>query len=135
MEPKGSLPHSHEPATCPCSEPHQYSPSPTIPLLGDQFQYYSTICAWVLQVVSFPQDSPPEHCMRHSSPPYKLHAPAQLILDLITQIIFGEEFRSFSSSLCSLFHSPVTLVLLRPKYPSWNPTLKHSQPMFLPQCK
>ena len=108
MEPEGLRPHSHEPATCPYSEPHQYSPNPTIPLLGDQFQYYPPICAWVLQVVFFPQVSPPKHCMHHSSSPYKLHAPAHLILlDLIIQIIFGEEFRSFSSYLCSLFHSPV----------------------------
>jgi len=42
-------------------------------------------------------------------PSYKLHAPTHLILlDLITQIIFGEEFRSFSSSFFGLFHSPVT---------------------------
>jgi hypothetical protein len=32
---------------------------------------------------------------------------------LITQIIFGEEYRSVSSSLCSFLHYPVPL---RPKY-------------------
>jgi len=38
--------------------------------------------------------------------------PAHLILlNLITQIIFGEQYRSQSSSLCSLLHSPVNLSL------------------------
>jgi hypothetical protein len=36
---------------------------------------------------------------------------------LITRIIFGDEYRSLSSSLCSLLHSPCRLVPLRPKYP------------------
>jgi hypothetical protein len=34
---------------------------------------------------------------------------------LITRIIFGDEYRSLSSSLYSLLHSPVTLSLLGPK--------------------
>jgi hypothetical protein len=33
---------------------------------------------------------------------------------VITQIIFGDEYRSSSSSLCSLLHSPVTPSLLGP---------------------
>ena len=37
-----------------------------------------------------------------------------ILLDLITQIIFGEECRSLSSSLCSFLHSPVTSSLLGP---------------------
>jgi hypothetical protein len=32
---------------------------------------------------------------------------AHLILDLITRIVFGDEYRSLSSSLCSLLHSRV----------------------------
>jgi hypothetical protein len=36
MEPDGSLPHSKQPATCPCPEPAQSSPYP-IPLLEDPF--------------------------------------------------------------------------------------------------
>jgi hypothetical protein len=48
---------------------------------------------------------------------------------LITRIIFGDEYRSLSSSLCSLLHSPVTSSLLGP-----NILLEHPQPMFLPQC-
>jgi hypothetical protein len=33
---------------------------------------------------------------------------------LITQIIFGDEYRSLSSSLCSLLHSPVFSSILGP---------------------
>jgi hypothetical protein len=36
--------------------------------------YYPTFYAWVSQVVSFPQVSPPKPCIRLSSPPYALHA-------------------------------------------------------------
>ena len=47
------------------------------------------------------------------------------VLDLITRIIFGKEYRSLSFSLCSLLHS----CYLVPQYP----TFEHPQPMFLPQ--
>jgi hypothetical protein len=36
---------------------------------------------------------------------------------LITRTIFGDEYRSLSSSLCSLLHSPVTPTLLGPNTP------------------
>src|SRR5215468_6038179 len=41
--------------------------------------------------------------------------PAHLILlDLTTSTILGNEYRSFSSSLCNFLHSPVTSSLLGP---------------------
>ena len=37
-----------------------------------------------------------------------------ILLDFITRTILGEEYKSFSSSLCNLPHSPVTSFLLSP---------------------
>ena len=48
--------------------------------------------------------------------------------------ILGEQYRSFSSSLCSFSPLPCYPVPLRPKY-SQQPILKHPKPTFLPQYK
>jgi len=50
-----------------------------------------------------------------SSLPLRATCPAHLILlDLITKTIFGEEYRSLSSSLCSFLYFPVTSSLVEP---------------------
>jgi len=47
--------------------------------------------------------------------PIRATCPAYfIILGLITQIIFGEEYRSLTSSLCSFFHSAVISSVLGP---------------------
>ena len=49
------------------------------------------------------------------SSPIRATRPAHLILlDFITRTILGEEFQSFSSSLCNLLHSPATSSRLGP---------------------
>ena len=49
------------------------------------------------------------------SSPIRATCPAHLILlDFITRTILGEDYKSFSSSLCSPLHSPVTSSLLGP---------------------
>ena len=87
---------------------------PPIPLPEDPFEYYPPIYAWVFQVVSFPQGAPPKTCMHLFFPPYVLHASPSHSSWFITWIIFGEECRSLSSSLCSVLHSPVTSSLSGP---------------------
>ena len=52
--------------------------------------------------------------------PYPIRAtcPAHLIfLDFITRTVFGEQYRSLRSSLCSFLHSPVTSSLLGTNIP------------------
>jgi len=47
------------------------------------------------------------------SSPIRATCPAHLILlDFVTRTILGEKYKSFSSSLCNLLHSPVTSSLL-----------------------
>ena len=49
--------------------------------------------------------------------PMRVAYPSHLILlDFITRTIFGEKYRSLSSSLCSFFPFPCYLVSLSPKY-------------------
>jgi len=58
---------------------------------------------------------PHEDSIRPPLRPIHTTCPAHLILlDFITRTILGEAYRSLSSSLCSLLHSPVTSTLLSP---------------------
>ena len=53
----------------------------------------------------------------HQNPVYTIRATCTahlILLDFITRIILGEQYRSLSSSLCNFLHSPVTPSLLSP---------------------
>ena len=63
----------------------------------------------------FPSGFPTKTLYTLLSSPTHATCPAYLILlDFITCTMLGEEYKSFSSSLCSLLHFPVTLSLLGP---------------------
>jgi hypothetical protein len=64
-------------------------------------------------MVSFPQASPPNPV--HTSPlPHMCHMPGPSHLDFTTRTILGKEYRSLSSSLCHVLHSPIPSSLLGP---------------------
>ena len=134
MEPGVLLPHPQVPATCLYLEPDQSSLCP-IPLLEDPSWYYNSVYVYVFQVVSCPQVSPPKHYAPLLSPIRATCPVHPIFLNLITWIIYGDEYRWLSSSLCSLLHSIIAFVPLRPTYLFKKPLLEHPKPVFLPQCE
>jgi len=69
------------------------------------------------------------------SPTRATCAAQTILLDLITRIIFGEQYRLRSFSLSSLLSSPVTSSFLHPKHISQHPILESPQPAFFPECE
>ena len=75
----------------------------------------STHLRLVLPSCLLPSGFPTKTLYTPLSSPTCATCPAHLILlDFITRTILGEEYKSFSSSLCNLLHSPITLSLQGP---------------------
>ena len=98
MEPEGSLPRLQVSTTCPYPEPNQSSPPP--PPHPTAWRFNLILCTHLR--LGLPGGF------------FTWGFPTQNLLDFITRIIFGEEYRSLSPSLCSFFHSLVTSSLLGP---------------------
>ena len=105
MEAEGSILHLQVPATCPYPESDHSTPCPPSHFLKIHLN---------IIVPSMPGSSRWSLSLRfrHQNPVYTSPLPHTcyvlrhiILLDLITQKIFGEEYRSLSSSLCSFLHS------------------------------
>jgi len=112
METEDSLPHSQAKTTSHYPELAQSHSPPiswrTILILSSHLRLGLPSCL-------FPTGFPTKHLYTPLLSPYVLPAPTHLIiLDFITLTIFGDQYRSLSSSLCSFLHSPVTPSLLGP---------------------
>jgi hypothetical protein len=135
MEHEGSLPHSQDPASCPWPEPDQCS----------QYLYHiswRSISIWCshlrlrLRSGLFPLGLPTKILYVPLSLSIRATCHVHLIfLDLITRIIFGDEHRALSSSLCSLVQSLVTSSLVALISSSAPYSVTPTQSLFLPQCE
>jgi hypothetical protein len=110
QEPKGSTPHSQQPATGPYHEPVKSNPTPAIlpkihsdPILPPM----PWSSEWSL---SF--RLPHQHLVHFSM---RATCPVHLIcLDPICLMIFGAECKLCSSSVCNFLYSPITSSLVGP---------------------
>ena len=115
MEPERSLSHSQVPATCPYPESARSSPYPRHPTSWRSILILSSQLSLGLPSALIPSGFPTQTLYAHLLSPIRATYTTNLILlDFITRTIFGEQYRSLSSSLCSFLHSLVTSSLLVP---------------------
>ena len=112
MESEGSLLQSQEATTCPYTEPDQSSPWP-IPFPWISNLILSSHLCMGLSSGFFPSTMPTKPL--HATLPH-MWSVHLFLLDLITRIIFGENYRSLSSLLCSFLGPPVPSSLIGPNF-------------------
>jgi len=110
MESEGSLSQSQEPTTCLYSEPDQSSSCP-IPFPWISTLILSSHLCMGLSSGFFPSTMPTKPL--HGPLPHMCSVHL-FLLDSITRIIFGENYRSLSPLLCSFLGSPVPSSLILP---------------------
>ena len=86
-------------------------------------------------MVSFTQISPQKPCIHLPlvlSPTRATCSAHPILIDFIGRTKYGDEYRSYSSSLCSLLH-PRYLIPFGSKYFLWHPIFAYPHLMFFPQ--
>ena len=133
MDPKGSLPHSQVPASCPHPESARSS-TYTSHFLNIHL-ILSSHLSLSLPSGLFHSDFPTITLyMTLFSPIRATYSASLILLDFIIRKILGEEYRSWSSSLRNFPHSTFTSFILGVNI-LLNTILKHLQPTYLPQYK
>lgn len=114
MKPGGPLPLSQQPAICPY-------PSHSNPAHDSSPHFLNIHCNITLPSKSrsssgvFPSDLPTKTLLAPLLPLIRSTWPVHsILLDLMTRILFGYEYRSQNSSLRSPLHSPVISPFLEP---------------------
>lgn len=114
MEPTCSLPYSQDPAICTYPEADDASPRPV---------NYFFIIRYNITLPSASSSSKRFHCFSNahqtpvcnSVPPHTCQMFAELFfLDVITQTIFEKAYKTRTSSLCNIPHSPAASYPLDP---------------------
>jgi len=109
LDPEGSLPHSQKPSILPYSKPDQSSPCPPSPISWRSILLLSSTLLLSLPCSFFHSRFLTITLYTALLSPLRATWPAQLILlDLISLIIFGKDYRSLNSSLYRLLHSLIT---------------------------
>jgi hypothetical protein len=128
MEPKDSLAYSQEISTCTYPEPDKSSNTNST---GPTSILFTHLCLGRHSGL-FPSNLPTNNLYTFLLSPIHATCPTQLIIsDLIILIMFGEVFKSGSSSLCSFLRPPPVIS----HHFGANILFKHPQSTFIPHCQ